>query len=120
MELVLAVTALSSKRSLSGPSIDCPHLRHHPPQVAHQTSVRCILYFIHPRSGRSPETASPAPRERLQAHSEVRESAPRTRRTPASLRRTEAKALGAITRIQVGRKSDGAQTPPAHTREGIA
>src|SRR5215204_3791326 len=38
----------------------------------------------------------------------------------ASLRRTEAKALGAITRTQVGRKSDGARTRPAHTREGIA
>ena len=48
MELVLAVTTLSSRRSLSGPSTDCPHLQTHPQQVDHQTKVRCLspLYTL--------------------------------------------------------------------------
>src|SRR3712207_5486020 len=86
MELVLAVTALSSKRRLSGPSTDCSH----PPLTIDDSAlepkgVPAPFYFIHLRSERSPEAASSVPRKPLQAHvsgSGIRATAPQTGHPP--------------------------------------
>src|SRR5215204_825392 len=80
MELVLAVTALSSKRSLSGPSTGCPLIplvRHR--RFGHQTKIQAHSTLYTPRSGRSSGEASSAPHKHLQTHltgSEIRAMAP--------------------------------------------